>query len=115
MQVILSPNCKSFSGTISRYHGYSIQQRNEGFFAKRNSKGIIPPDGHWKFIVDCAELALSGLIFTDIKVKWDEVREALGEAHFWVAADAVLRNADRQIKSEYDANDIINLKITFSL
>lgn len=115
MEIILSSNCKSFTGTISREHGYYIRSTKNGRFFAQRSKHSVPPDGHWKFIVSCAELAQSGLIIADIKVKWDEVRDALREAKLWVAADAVLRNADRQIKSDYDADDIINLKITFSL
>ena len=115
MQIILSPNCKSFTGTISREHGYYIRSTKNGRFFAQRSKHSVPPDGHWKFIVACAEMANSGFIIADIKVKWDEVRDALREARHWVAADAVFRNADRQIKSEYDANNILNLKITFSL
>ena len=68
MEIILSSNCKSFTGSIGRGFGYSIQRRKNRFFAKRNSKGVVPPDGHWNFIVSCAELAKAGLHISDIKL-----------------------------------------------
>ena len=59
MEIILSSNCKSLTGSLGRGFGYSIQRRKNRFFTKRDSKGIIPPDGHWRFIVACAELAVA--------------------------------------------------------
>ena len=107
MEIILSPNCKSFTGTISRKHGYYIQQCNNRFFSKRKAKGNIPPDGHWRFILDCAELAQDGLIVADIKITAGELDDALSEATNgqlqspWAPRDAVV-NADQvlTLKSE---------------
>ena len=114
MEIILSSNCESFTGSLGRGFGYFIVRRKKGFFSVR-SRHSVPPDGHWRFIVACAELAKAGLHISDIKVSWSEVRDALREAHHWVAADAVFRNADRQIKLNYDADNILNLKTTFGL
>ena len=114
MEIILSSSCESFTGSLGRGFGYFIVRRKNGFFSVR-SKHTVPPDGHWRFIVTCAELAKVGLHICDIKVSWSEVRDALREAHHWVAADAVFRNADRQIKLSYDADNILNLKTTFGL
>ena len=36
---------------LERGLGYHLQQRKNGFFAKRNTKGFVPSDGHWRFIV----------------------------------------------------------------
>ena len=114
MRIILSSNCESFTGSLGRGFGYFIVRRKNGFFSVR-SRHTVPPDGHWNFIVSCAEIARMGLHFSDIKASWSEVRDALKEAHHWVAADAVFRNADRQIKLSYDADNILNLKTTFGL
>ena len=77
MEIILSSNCESFTGSLGRGFGYSIQRRKNRFFAKRNSKGIVPPDGHWNFIVACAELAKVGLHISDVRVSCEELKKAL--------------------------------------
>ena len=108
MEIILSNHCKSITGSLGRGFGYHIQRRKNGFFAKRNSKGIIPPDGHWRFITTCAELAQAGLYISDIRVKREELKQALYEAHGFVAV--------QHLRLEiYNARDILNLKTTFSL
>ena len=100
MEVILTQRCKSLTGMLGNGFGYHIQRRKNGFFAKRNSKGIVPPDGHWKFIVSCAELAQLDLHIADIKVTAGELDDALEEATNgqlqspWAPRDAVV-NAKR--------------------
>ena len=108
MEIFLSSNCESFTGSLGRGYGYSIQRRKNGFFAKRNSKGTVPPDGHWNFIVSCADLAKVGLYISDIKVSRDEVWEALKEAHKFIASQNLRKDL-------YNARDILNLKTTFGL
>ena len=108
MEIILSNHCKSLTGSLGSGFGYHIQRRKNGFFAKRNSKGIVPPDGHWRFITTCAELAQMGLHLSNIKVSRDEVRTALLEAGHHTAMWHLKLNI-------YDARDIINLKTTFGL
>ena len=115
MKIIISPACKSLTGSLGRGFGYSIQQQRNGFYSKRNSKGIIPPDGHWRFILACAELAQNGLHITDIKVHWMELSDALYKAGHFVAKQQVCMNALEKAKQFYNAADIINLKITFGL
>jgi len=80
MKVILSNQCLSLTGMLERGLGYHLVHRKNGFFARRDSKGFVPPDGHWRFIVLCAELAQNRLYITDIRVSRDEVEEALREA-----------------------------------
>lgn len=108
MKIIISSACKSLTGSLGRGFGYSIQRQKNGFYSKRNSKGIIPPDGHWRFIVACAELAQNGLHISDIKVSRDELKAALNEARCFIAMQNLRLD-------NYNAADIINLKITFSL
>lgn len=80
MEIKLSNHCKSINGSLGRGFGYHIQRRKNGFFAKRNTKGIIPPDGHLRFILTCAELALNGLHIADIGVSGKELKAAVCEA-----------------------------------
>lgn len=108
MEIILSKQCKALTGSLGRGDGYHIQRRKNGFFAVRNTKGIVPPDAHWRFIITCAELAHAGLHIADIKVSQDEVRAALLEAGHHTAMWHLKL-------SVYNARDILNLKTTFSL
>lgn len=115
MEVILSQRCKSLTGVLGSGFGYHIQRRKNGFFAKRNTKGVIPPDGHWRFIVACAELAKLNLHIADIKVDWVELSNALLEAGHFIAKRQVSRNGLQGIKTTYNAADVLNLKTTFGL
>ena len=108
MEIILSSNCESFTGSLGRGFGYSIQRRKNRFFAKRNSKGTVPPDGHWRFIVSCAQIAKAGLHISDIKVSRDEVMQALKEARIFKPRECFKLE-------QYNARQLINLKITFGL
>ena len=108
MEIILSNHCKSLTGILGSGFGYHVQRRKNGFFAKRNSKGAIPADGHWRFITTCAELAQNGLHIADIRVSREELKQALYEAHCFVA----MQNLRKDL---YDARDILNLKTTFGL
>ena len=113
MNIILSKQCESLTGTLGRGYGYCIESRRTKkgtlyHYAKRNSKGPVPPDGHWRFIVLCAQLAQNRLHIADIRVKREELQAALWEAHHFVAADHLAL-------ANYYARDILNLKTTFSL
>ena len=108
MKVLLSQQCLSLTGMLERGLGYHLEQRKNGFFAKRNSKGHVPPDGHWRFIVLCAELAQNKLYVTDIRLLAEELQEALQEAGHYVASQNLR-------KTIYDARDVLNLKTTFGL
>ena len=107
MKVILSNMCASLVGTLERGLGYHLEHRKNGFFAKRDQRGSVPPDGHWRFIVLCAELAQNHLYISDIEVTVGELDEALEEATNgrlqspWAPSDAVCNAAKvLQLKSE---------------
>ena len=80
MEIILSDRVKSLTGSLGYGFGYSIRRRGNGFFSMRNPKGNVPPDGHWRFIKACAELALQEVHIVDILVTAKELRDALDEA-----------------------------------
>ena len=108
MEIILSKQCESLTGSLGRGFGYHIQRRKNGYFAKRNSKGVIPPNGHWRFILTCAQLAQNKLHIADIRVSREELKQAMYEARIFIAMQHLRKDI-------YDARDIINLKITFGL
>ena len=108
MEIILSNHVKSLTGSLGRGFGYHIKHRKNGFFGERNSNGSIPPDGHWRFIVACAELAQMSLHISDIQLSRTELESALREAHAFIAAQNLRLNC-------YHARDILNLKTTFGL
>ena len=115
MEIILSPTCKSFTGSLGRGFGYHIQHRKNGYFVKRNTRGFVPPDGHWRFILACADIAKSKLHISDIAINWMELSDALYSARQYRANEKVRDNGRRFIKTVYYAQDIINLKHTFGL
>ena len=109
MQIILSKQCESLTGSLGRGFGYAIVKRGNRFFAQRGNHNVsVPPDGHWRFIVACAELAQHRLHIADIKVSREEVKKALYEAQCFIAMQNLR-------KDFYNARDILNLKTTFSL
>ena len=94
--------------------GYFLVKRKDNFYSVR-SKHYVPADGHIRFIFLCAELAQNKLHITDVKVDWVELKTALYEAHFFMAAQQVRDNYANKGKDAYDARDILNLKTTFGL
>ena len=115
MEVKLSNQCLSLTGMLERGLGYYLRSTKKGRFYSQRSKGIVPPDGHWRFIVLCAELAQNGLHIADIKIGWLELQTALYEARHFIASEHVRRNYADKGKATYDARDILNLKTLFSL
>ena len=107
--------CTSLVGMLERGLGYHLEHRKNGFFSKRNQRGSVPPDGHWRFIVLCAELAQNGLYISDIEVDWLELQNALYEAKCFTASEQVRRNYADKRKASYNARDVLNLKTTFGL
>jgi hypothetical protein len=103
MEIILSPRCKSFTGTISRYHGYAVRQSGKRFFSYRTPGKYAKPDGHWQFIVSCAEIAKLNFHIADIKVTYKELKEAIVEAK--IPGLYLYR-----LKDVYDADDILTIK-----
>lgn len=119
MEIILSKQCEYLTGSLGRGFGYHIQRRTENdgtirFWGVRKSKGDVPPDGHWKFILSCVNLAQNKLHITDVKVTRDEVRAALIDAGIRNAADYIAVNK-KNLPSVFRANDVINLKNKYNL
>ena len=114
MEIILSKQCESLTGSLGQGFGYHIQRRNNGFFAKRNSKGDTPRDGHLRFILSCAELAQSKLHITDIRVYRTELVFALWKAGRETLGDYVFTEPDKFPKT-FSAADIMNFKNDYSL
>ena len=108
MEIILSKRCESFTGSLGKGYGYHIQRRKNGFFAKRNSNGEIPADGHLRFILACAELAQMKTHITDIRVPRCEFQSALSEA-------GVSLSGARDIPHESSATDVLTLKEKLNL
>ena len=120
MEIILSKQCESFTGSLGNRFGYYIRRarHRDGsvrFFSQRSKHQPIPPDGHLRFIFACAHLAKMKLHISDIKVGWLELKSALYEAKCFTASEMVRRNYADKGKANYNAADIINLKITFGL
>lgn len=115
MEIFLSKQCESLTGSPGKGFGYYVRSTKTGRFFSQRSRHTVPPDGHWRFIVACAELAQSKLHISDIHIDWPELVGALNEAKHFVAAQQVSKNGNEGLKTTYDAKDIINLKCTFSL
>ena len=115
MEAILSNQCLALTGMLERGLGYSLRRSKKGrFFAHRSPKGFVPPDGHWRFIVLCAELAQNGLHISDIRVSRKELAQALDEA-FPVGHRALLSHRCDNLPDILSAADVLNLKMTFGL
>jgi hypothetical protein len=84
MEIILSKFCKSITGVISRSHGYYIKCINGRFYGVRTSRAVVPPDGHWRFILSLAHMAANNrnIFISDIKVSSFELAEAFCEADY---------------------------------
>lgn len=106
MEIILSKQCESLTGSLRSGFGYSIQRRRDHkgryHFYSQRSKWNVPRDGHLKFIFTCADLAQMGLHISDIKVTNRELFEALREANLPAPAFLNWNNVET-----YNANDII--------
>ena len=104
MEIILAITCASLTGTLDKKHGYFIQQRGKRFFGKRKNNNV-PPDGHWRFISDCAEMAVQGLFIGDIRVPEKEMLDALREAGIYGVGPI----------GEYDARRVLELKKVYRI
>ena len=111
MEIILSKQCESLTGTLGRGYGYCIQKQKDKFVSKRNSKGSIPPDGHLRFILTCTTLAQAKLHIADIRVSAKEFRQACWQADRWYGAE-VAKAKDSHV---FNANDVLRFKQKWSL
>ena len=112
MEILITKQCEAITGSLGRGYGYHIQRRKNGFFAKRNSNGAIPADGHLRFICACAALPRLKTIIADIRVSRKELREALWEAGFSHLASRcpVLASSASECPDFLSASDIINFR-----
>ena len=108
MEIFITKQCEALTGSLGKGFGYHIQRRKNGFFAKRNSNGEIPPDGHLRFIFACAQLAQMKTHITDIRVPRCEFQSALSEA-------GVSLSGARDIRHESSAADVLTLKEKLNL
>ena len=84
MEIILSNNVQSLTGSLGQGYGYSIRREIDGeghtsFHSVRAPKNV-PKDGHLRFIFACAVLARMGSHITDIRVEVTEMNRAIAEA-----------------------------------
>ena len=105
MEIILSKNCQSLTGTISRSHGYSVRRSGERFFGIRSTRGNVPRDGHWRFILAVAHLAPSNLVVADIRIRGTEIFDALYEADYPFSAMDIVETG-----AVYSATDVLKLE-----
>ena len=108
MQVFLSKQCLSLTGLLRPDLGYYLRSTKKGRFFAQRSRYNVPPDGHLRFIILCAELAQNKLHITDIRVSREELKSALYEARCFIAMQNLRLDT-------YNARDILNLKTTFGL
>ena len=105
MEIILSKDCRSFTGTISRSHGYSVRRSGDRFFGIRSTRGNVPRDGHWRFILSIAHLAPSNLVVADIRIRGTEIFDALYEADYPFSAMDIVETG-----AVYSATDVLELE-----
>ena len=104
MEIFITKQCEALTGSLGKGFGYHIQRRKNGFFAKRNSNGEIPPDGHLRFIFACAQLAQMKTHITDIIISRQELLDALLEAGWCVS-----RHVPEKLKFLH-TSDVLTLK-----
>lgn len=108
MEIILSKQCESLTGSLGRGFGYFIVRRKDRFYSVR-SKHDVPPDGHLRFILTCAQLAQNKLHIADIRLPRQELVFALWSAGYETAGDYVFTEPDKFPKI-LSATDIINYR-----
>ena len=108
MEIILTEQCTSITGSLGRGYGYSIQKRKDRFYSKRDSKGDVPFNGHWCFIRACAELALNDLHIDDILVTAGELKAALDEAGKIFYSSKLVRARKGEIWHASQVIDLVN-------
>ena len=109
MEIFLTKQCESLTGSLGKGFGYHIQRRKNGFFAKRNSKSEIPANGHLRFIFACAELARLKTLIADIRLPRKELVHALWSAGYETAGDYLFTEPDK-FPEIFSASDIINYR-----
>ena len=109
MEIILSKQCESLTGSLGKGFGYFIQRRRgqDGkyhYFSQRSKHPPIPRDGHLRCIFACAELAQAKLHISDIRVSGYELKAALQEDVLLASALCV------EVDNEYSAAEVLQFK-----
>lgn len=113
MEIILSKQCEALTGSLGKGFGYHIQRRTDHdgktrFWGVRQSNGVIPHDGHLRFIFACAELAQMKTHITDILVSRKELSDALWEAGYKPDSNNIL--GDDNLPEILSATDFIKIR-----
>ena len=111
MQIFLTTNCCSFTGSLGSSYGYYIKRHphKDGtvvFHSQRSKHPPVPPNGHLRFIFACAEMAQKKICFQDIAVSAKELRLAFNEARL-LYGDRLVKADAKQI---YNAGEVLDLK-----
>ena len=106
MEIILSSQVESFTGTLRHDYGYYIRRYSDRlghtrFFSHRRA-GEVAFDGHMNFIWYCAQLARGRVYFCDTRVTAEELISALEEAKRMEGA--------RLVRSNYPLEQVLNAK-----
>ena len=109
MEIFLTKQCETLTGSLGKGYGYFIQRRRSydgsvRFFSQRSKHPPIPADGHLRFILACADLAQMKTHITDIIISRQELLDALLEAGWCVS-----RHVPEKLKFLH-TSDVLTLK-----
>jgi len=113
MEIILSSQVESLTGTLRHDYGYYIRRHSDRyghtrFFSHRRA-GEVAFDGHMNFIWYCAQLARGRVYFCDIRVTAAELVDAFMEAERYEGARIVCSNySPEQVLNAKQVIDIFN-------
>ena len=117
MEIFLTKQCESFTGSLGKGFGYYIHKRSNlngktRFWGVRQAKGEIPADGHLRFIFACADLAKMKTHITDICVSRRELSDALWDA----GREQISNNIfSKKFPEIFSAADVLTLKNRYNL
>lgn len=119
MEIFITKQCESFTGSLGKGFGYHIQRRTDldgktRFWGVRQSNGAIPADGHLRFIFACAQLAQAKLHIADISVTREELADALREARSTTPLYGMTKYAE-DYPAVFNAREVMNLKERYNL
>lgn len=112
MEIILTKQCESLTGSIGRGLGYSIRKRGKRFFAMWTGGKKRDPGAKWNFIKECIDTR-KRLYISDIHIHEAELYDALYKAHHFQAAHWI--KTHYQPCAVFNAKQVINLKVSFGL
>ena len=84
MELFLSQRIDSYTGMLIKDTGYAVRKQYGRFFSYRCANIVVPPNGHLRFIIQCARMAQQRLYIEDIRLTGKEFLEAVEEADMMV-------------------------------